>query len=108
MGSGIDRRIKGRRDGPSHPAKYEFVVTTDVNPSRVYASRGRDGRVFRSDDRGGSWREILFQSMNSPNFNVRPNYLIDEQGGGGDTISGFGINYVSTFDGSVWKGPAEP
>ena len=63
-----------------------------MNPSRVYASRGSDGRVFRSDDRGATWRNILFQSMRSPEFNVGPNYLIDEKGGGGDIISGFGIN----------------
>lgn len=30
--------------------------------------------------------------MKSPQFNVGPNYLIDEPGGGGDTISGFGID----------------
>lgn len=30
--------------------------------------------------------------MKAPGFNVGPNYLVDERGGGGDYISGFGIN----------------
>ena len=82
-----------RRKGQEpRPAQYEFVLTTDVAPSRLYASRGVGRPRFRSDDRGATWRNVLFQSMKSPGFNVGPNYLIDERGGGGDTISGFGIN----------------
>ena len=92
MGQGIDLRTESLDGQTSRPAQYEFILTTDVNPSRVYASRGSDGRVFRSDDRGASWRNTLFPSMKSPQFNVGPNYLIDEPGGGGDTISGFGID----------------
>jgi photosystem II stability/assembly factor-like uncharacterized protein len=92
MGEGIDLRTEQWEDHPSRPAQYEFVLTTDVDPSRVYASRGWGGRVFESDDRGAHWRNLLFQHMGSPDFNVGPNYLIDERGGGGDTISGFGIN----------------
>ncbi len=90
MGSGIEERIE-RRNNPE-PAQYEFVLTTDLDPSRVYASRGSGGRVLRSDDRGVTWRSVLIQSMKSAGFNVGPNYLIDERGGGGDMISGFGIN----------------
>jgi len=85
----------GTEQGKEHRPRrmqYEFVLTTDVNPSRAYAARGEDGRVFRSDDRGATWRDTLFPSMNSARFNVGPNYLIDERGDGGDTISGFGIN----------------
>ena len=92
MGQGIDLRTELGEGQDPRPAQYEFVLTTDVAPSRVYASRGSDGRVFRSDDRGETWRNVLFQSMKTPEFNVGPNYLIDERGGGGDTISGFGIN----------------
>jgi len=92
MAGGIDLRTEQWEEYPSQPAQYEFVLTTDVNPSRVYASRGWGGRVFRSDDRGAIWYQVLFESMDSPAFNVGPNYLIDERGGGGDTISGFGIN----------------
>jgi photosystem II stability/assembly factor-like uncharacterized protein len=80
---------KGRR---YRRAQYEFVVTTDVNPSRVYTTLGQDSKVFRSDDRGETWREVIFYDMKSPRFNVGPNYLIDERGGGGDNISGLGIN----------------
>lgn len=90
MGRGIDLRLERR--GASQLAQYEFVLTTDVEPSRVYASRGSDGKVFRSDDRGATWCNVLVQSMKARGFNVGPNYLIDERGGGGDTISGFGIN----------------
>ena len=85
MGEGIDPP-RGRN------ARYEFVLTTDVNPSRVYAAGGRDGQVFRSDSGGKSWRPILDTSRSSPTFNVGPSYLIDEQGSSRDNISGFGIN----------------
>jgi photosystem II stability/assembly factor-like uncharacterized protein len=94
MGNGIDQRAAASDGQTPRPAQYEFVLTTDVNPARVYASRGSDGRVFRSDDRGATWRNTIFQSMKSPLFNIGPNYLIDEPGGGGDTISGFGINPI--------------
>ena len=92
MGEGIDLRTQERNDRPARPVKYQFVVTTDVNPSRVYAARESAGRVFRSDDRGETWRNTLFQHRGSPEFNVGPDYLIDEKGGGGDNISGFAIN----------------
>jgi photosystem II stability/assembly factor-like uncharacterized protein len=74
-------------------APLSFLLTTDVKPERVYAADS-DGRVFRSDDRGDRWREILIQDMKSAQFNVGPEYLIDESGRGGDVISGFGINPV--------------
>jgi photosystem II stability/assembly factor-like uncharacterized protein len=80
---------KGRR---SRRAQFDFISTTDVNPSLVYTTRGQDSKVFRSDDRGTSWCEVIFYEMKSPKFNVGPNYLIDERGDGGDNISGFGIN----------------
>jgi len=92
MGAGIDLRRERWDDYPAGPAQYEFLVTADANPERVYAALGFGGRVFRSDDRGATWRNVLFQNMASPQFNVGPNYLIDERGGGGDTISGMGIN----------------
>jgi photosystem II stability/assembly factor-like uncharacterized protein len=92
MGSGIDERRERRTNAAGAPAQYEFVLTTDVDPARVYASQGSAGRVFRSDDRGATWRSVLIQSMKLTGFNVGPNYLIDERGGGGDYISGFGIN----------------
>jgi photosystem II stability/assembly factor-like uncharacterized protein len=79
----------GRSAGP-----YVLVLTCDASPDRVYASRSEDGRVYRSDDRGASWREVLFQDMKAPEFNVGPNYLIDEPGRGGDVISGFAVNPV--------------
>jgi photosystem II stability/assembly factor-like uncharacterized protein len=118
MGDGIDRRTERWEDHPAGPAQYEFVVTADANPARVYAARGSGGRVFRSDDRGATWRNVLFQDMASTRFNVGPNYQIDERGGGGDTISGLGINpadpdhlivtdwmncYISKDGGKTWS-----
>jgi photosystem II stability/assembly factor-like uncharacterized protein len=88
----VDREAEQGKEDLPRLMQYEFVVTTDLIPSRVYATRGEDGRVFRSDDRGATWRETLFPSMKSASFNVDPNYLIDEPGVGGDTISGLGIN----------------
>jgi photosystem II stability/assembly factor-like uncharacterized protein len=72
--------------------QYPFVVTTNLDPTRVYAAREAGGKVFRSDDRGATWRNTLFQHRDSPEFNVGPDYLLDETGGGGDNISGFAIN----------------
>ncbi len=85
MGKGIDP--PGGRD-----ARYEFLLACDANPSRVYATRAHNGQVFRSDDRGATWRAILFTSMTSPGFNVGPSYLIDGKGSSTDNISGAGIN----------------
>ena len=85
MGQGISP--PGGRD-----ARYDFLLACDANPSRVYATAGQDGQVFRSDDRGATWRPILFTSRTSPEFNVGPSYLIDEKGSSRDNISGAGIN----------------
>ncbi len=118
MGPGIDLRTKRWNQNGQSPAQYEFVLTTDVNPDLVYASLGSAGRVYRSDDRGEHWRSTLHQSMRSADFNVGPDYLLDEKGGGGDNISGFAINpadpmqlvvgdwmncYVTRDGGKTWK-----
>jgi photosystem II stability/assembly factor-like uncharacterized protein len=94
-GAGIDPRTKadgGHAARPGQLSQYEFVVTSDRDPARVYASCGQAGRVFRSDDRGDTWRDVLFQDLNAHRINVGPNYLIDEPGSAGDVISGIGIN----------------
>ncbi len=118
MGDGIDRRTERSEDHQAGPAHYGFVVTADANPARVYAACDYTGRIFRSDDRGATWRNVLFQDMASSRFNVGPNYLIDERGRGGDTISGMGINpadpdhlivcdwmncYISRDGGQTWS-----
>jgi photosystem II stability/assembly factor-like uncharacterized protein len=90
----INARGNQRKGAPQRSITYDFVLTTDANPARVYACCGRDARVLRSDDQGATWRKILFQDRNSPEFNVGPNYLIDEPGLGDDPITGFGINPV--------------
>jgi photosystem II stability/assembly factor-like uncharacterized protein len=92
MGDGIDLRAEPDEGQPPQPAQYEFVLTTDVNPARVYAALSSNGKVFRSDDRGATWRSTLVQSRRSPGFNVSPNYRLDETNGWGEYISGFGIN----------------
>jgi photosystem II stability/assembly factor-like uncharacterized protein len=88
----MNARGNQRKGAPQRSITYDFVLTTDANPARVYACCGRDARVLRSDDQGATWRKILFQDRNSPEFNVGPNYLIDEPGLGDDPITGFGIN----------------
>lgn len=70
----------------------EFILTTDVDPSRVYVAGGRGGRVLRSDDRGANWHPILFPTLKEPEGNVGPSYLIDERGSSRDNVSGFGVN----------------
>ncbi len=88
----VDAAIEQGQERTPRLLQYEFVATTDVDPSRVYATRGQDGKVFRSDDGGAAWHETLFPAMSSAKFNLGPNYLVDEPGTGGDTISGLGIN----------------
>jgi photosystem II stability/assembly factor-like uncharacterized protein len=92
MGAGIGLSSQRRGNRPPRIPQYPFLLTTNVNPQRVYAASSTGGRVFRSDDAGRSWRSVLHQDMKSAEFNVGPDYLIDERGGGGDTISGLGGN----------------
>jgi photosystem II stability/assembly factor-like uncharacterized protein len=90
----FEPRPSGRNAPDSQAVRYDFLVTSDAMPTRVYASDGREGHVVRSDDSGATWRDILFPNMKAREFNVSPNYLIDEPGTGGDVISGLGINPV--------------
>ena len=93
MGVGIAVKDTPWGSHPAQPSQYAFILTTDVNPSRVYAAREWAGKVFRSDNRGVAWCEVLLhQDMKSPRFNIGPDYLIDERGVGGQSLSGFGIN----------------
>ncbi len=86
MGPGI--ATKGRR----RPQQYRFVLAADPRPLTVYAATYWGGRVFRSDDAGRTWREILFRSDRSGRRNVEKDYLTAEVDGWGDNISGAGIN----------------
>src|SRR5262249_3589292 len=87
-------QVDGEGGQGKRPAQYEFVLATDVEPPRGQSARGADGHVFLSDDRGATWREVLFQSPRSPRYNIGPNYRLDEAGGWSETISGFGVNPV--------------
>ena len=118
MGEGIDQKAKTGWQGKVGPAQYEFVLTTDVNPSVVYAVRTENGMIYRSDDRGDHWRPILFTVKGGLKFNVEPHYIIAETGGWGENISGAGIDpsnpdhviitdwmcvYITTDGGKMWK-----
>jgi photosystem II stability/assembly factor-like uncharacterized protein len=92
MGTGIALSSERRGNRPAKLPQYQFLLSTDANPDRVYATPSTGGQVFRSDNGGRSWRNVLVQDMKSSRFNVGPDYLIDERGGGGDTISGLGGN----------------
>ncbi|MEM2885313.1 MAG: hypothetical protein QXF24_04405 [Thermoproteota archaeon] len=86
MGEGIG---KASDRGPS---QYDYLLTTNVKPSTVYASTGSGGRVYRSDDRGLSWRQIMFRTKGSGRLNVEPDYIIAETGGWEENVSGANIN----------------
>jgi photosystem II stability/assembly factor-like uncharacterized protein len=90
MGPGIETAVTGRRG--ERPSQYKFLVTTSVNPMRVYAAREDPGQVFRSDDGGESWQPTLFAVPSDPGFNLQPNYITCEAGWGQDNISGLAIN----------------
>jgi photosystem II stability/assembly factor-like uncharacterized protein len=92
MGAGIGLSSEREGDRRSRLPHYPFLLTTNVNPDRIYAAASSGGRLFRSDNAGQTWRNVLIQDMKSSPFNVGPDYLIDERGGGGDTISGLGGN----------------
>jgi photosystem II stability/assembly factor-like uncharacterized protein len=117
-GEGMVQSPSPPQGSPRRPVRYEFVLTTDASPARVYASCGADNRVLRSDDRGVTWRDILFPDRNTAEFNVGPSYLIDERGDGRDVISGFGVNpldpdhlvvsdwmnvYITRNGGNTWE-----
>lgn len=87
MGAGINVAPRRRR-----LPQYRFLLTTDARPRTVYVTGERGGAVYRSDDAGRSWREVLFTRSDSPQFNVEPDYIISETGGWRQPISGAGIN----------------
>lgn len=118
MGDGIPEKVTRGWQNREVLADYDFVLTSDVNPSVVYAVRSSPGMIYRSDDRGGQWRQILYSIRGRQRFNVEPHYLIAETGGWGETLSGCGINpkdpdhviitdwmcvYISTDGGQSWK-----
>jgi len=71
-----------------------YAVTVDpANPDRLYAC-GFNSSIFRSDDRGRSWRRL-----GGYNFKWGHRVIPDPQDP--DLI------YVTTFGGSVFKGPAD-
>ncbi len=72
--------------------QYAHVLTTNVQPLTVYAATDREGRVYRSDDGGRQWREILFTTVDSGKLNIEPHYITCETGGWGENISGMNIN----------------
>ena len=118
MGEGLPKTVQTWHfDVVEGPTQYQHLVTTDANPAVVYIATPWTPNVYRSDDGGGTWRPLLNHDMSSPDFNIGPNYLIDETGQGGDNVSGLGVNpldpdqvavsdwmscYVSRDGGKTW------
>ena len=75
-------------------AQHVYDVTLDPrNPDRMYAC-GFDQGVYRSDDRGETWRRIR-------GFNFKWGHRVVPDPAGASRI------YVVTFGGGVWHGPAD-
>ncbi|MGQ9513861.1 MAG: hypothetical protein ACUVTL_02245 [Thermoproteota archaeon] len=72
--------------------QYKYLLTTNIKPLTVYASTDFGARVYRSDDGGNSWRQIMFRTKSSGNLNVEPDYIIAETGGWDENVSGANIN----------------
>jgi photosystem II stability/assembly factor-like uncharacterized protein len=83
MGTGLP--TEGRRQ-----PQYDYVLTTNVHPTVIYAASGRGG-LFRSDDAGRNWRPVLAHADYST-LHMEPGYLQAETGRWGDNISGIAIN----------------
>ena len=78
--------------GGRRAPQYRWVLTTNVQPLRVYAATEEGGRVYRSDDGGRHWQETLFRTVDSGKLNIEPHYLTCETGGWGENNSGININ----------------
>ena len=118
MGEELPRTVRTWNfDAVEGPTQYQHLVTTDADPAVVYTATPWTPNVYRSDDRGDTWRPLLTHDMSSSDFNIGPNYLIDETGRGGDNVSGLGVNpadpdqvavsdwmscYVSRDGGKTW------
>jgi hypothetical protein len=75
-------------------AQHVYDVTLDPrNPDRMYAC-GFDQGVYRSDDRGETWRRIR-------GFNFKWGHRVVPDPADASRI------YVVTFGGGVWHGPAD-
>jgi photosystem II stability/assembly factor-like uncharacterized protein len=118
MGEGLPGTVKVGGEGKEGPAQYDYLLTTDANPTVVYAARSEPGMIYRSDTGGRAWKQILYSVKGRQRFNVEPHYIIAETGGWGENISGCGIDpkdpdhviitdwmcvYITTDGGQSWK-----
>jgi hypothetical protein len=77
-------------------SQYRQLLAADAKPLTVYAFNTATGfhpphsdTVYRSDDGGDTWRATYFQDPRFKDYNEA-------------------VIHVTTFGGSVWRGPAHP
>lgn len=68
-------------------AQYHQLLSTDADPTRVYAMNSGTGfhpphheTVYRSDDAGASWRATYYQDPRFKDYNVEPDYIVASTG----------------------------
>ncbi|NOZ86202.1 MAG: hypothetical protein GXP49_08035 [Deltaproteobacteria bacterium] len=88
MGRGINKDTKqyDQWAAGSIP-QYTWVLTSDTAPQTVYVMNSSTGfwpphdeNVWRSDDRGDTWRETFFMDPRFDQYNVEPNYVTASMG----------------------------
>ncbi len=102
MGEGINKdTAKADQYARGPVAQYQQLLTTDANPSTVYAFNRSTGfhpphheTVYRSDDAGQHWRATYFQDPRFTGCNVALDYMTASTGQsfkGGETPFGVAI-----------------
>ncbi|HZO90122.1 MAG TPA: hypothetical protein VFB38_17470 [Chthonomonadaceae bacterium] len=84
MGSGLNMETKAFDEWAMGPiAQYRHVVTTNAQPSTVYAFNTNTGippphhaTVYRSDDAGKTWRATFQADPRYPGCNVEKDYTV--------------------------------
>ena len=87
-GSGLNLETKAFDQWTRSPvAQYWDVVTSDSDPSVIWATGGGTGvppphnnSIWRSDDGGKTWREVFFGDPRFPGCNVEKDYVVIEDG----------------------------
>ncbi len=102
MGKGLNKETQAADQWAFGPiAQYNQILTTDARPQTVYVLNTSTGfhpphhdTVFRSDDGGGTWRDIYFMDPRFQRYNVEPDYVTASAGQsfkGGETPFGVAI-----------------
>src|SRR5262249_49059240 len=99
-------------------AQYHQLLTTDAKPLTIYALNTSTGfhppqheTVYRSDDGGESWRDCYFMDPRFKRYNVSPDWVTASTGQSIQRVEftrgDESLIHVTTFGGSVWRGPAD-